>query len=132
MENQYMILEFNNKSQIKVMTILGGMVNVNGVNRDVLTIEIDPKFIQMDVVKRIFEDTENLSHLFTYESDEDGVLADEKIEIGEGYTILLGVEEVNRKIIPFPGKIVPDTFETIYEVRLAQMTYNEWIESGYN
>lgn len=132
MENEYTILEFKNKSQIKVMTILGGPINIDGITRDVLTIEVDPNIIDINTLRRIFEDAENISHLYTYESDEDCILADTRIEIGEGYTILLGIEEITRKITPFPGKIVPDSFETIYTVTLAQMTYEEWINSDYS
>lgn len=132
MEAESMILEFANKSKINVLTIIGGPVNLDGITRDVLTIEIDPEVIPIETVERIFNDTKNLSHLYTYESDEDGVLADERIEIGEGYTILLGIEKINRKINPFPGKIVPDTFETVCNVTLAQMTYDEWINSEYS
>lgn len=134
MDKDYMILEFVNKAKLAVMNIFGGPVNVDGVIRDVLTIEIDPKNTSIDDLKNIFEDQDNIAHLYTYESDydENGNIIDTKIEIGEGYTILLGVEEVERKVNSIPGKIVPTQFETIYTVTLAQMTYDEWINSKYS
>lgn len=126
-----MILELDNNVQIEVLTILGGPVNVDGITRDVLTIEIDPDVVPMDTLKRVFGNIDSLAHLYTYEEDEDGVDLPEKIEIGEGYTIVLGIEEETRKVTPFPGKIVPDTYETINVVTLAQMTYDEWMASKY-
>jgi len=129
-----MILEFVDKSQIEVITILGGPANINGIIRDVLTIEISKSTTYLDKLKEIFENIDNLARLYSYEeerNENDDILMN-RIEIGEGYTIVVGIEEISRKVIPFPGKIVPDTYETIYQVQLAQMTYDEWIASGYN
>lgn len=131
MEHESMILEFANGSKINVMTIIGGPVNLNGITRDVLTIEVDPSVVPIDNLKRIFANTSNLAHLYTYEDSEDESVADTKIEIGEGYTILISVEEITRKVNKFPGKIVEDTYETINLVTIAQMTYEEWIASEY-
>ena len=132
MENEYMILEFANGDKINVMTIIGGPVNFQGIIRDVLSIEVDPDEISIEELKRIFEDAPNLAYLYTYEDEEDGDIPYTKIEIGEGYTIVVGIEEVTRKVNQTPGKIVPDTYETINLVTLAQMTYEEWMASGYS
>lgn len=131
MENESMILEFTNGNSINVMTIIGGPVNFQGIIRDVLSIEVDPNEISIEELKRIFGDTSNLAYLYTYEDEEDGVIPYTKIEIGEGYTIVVGIEEVTRKVNQIPGKIVPDVYETINLVTLAQMTYEEWMASGY-
>lgn len=133
MINEYMTLEFVDGTKIPVIAIFGGPANVEGIVRDVLTIEIDPKTISFDVVENHFKNTNNLAHLYTYEPErnEDGNLYDVKIEIGEGYTIVLGVDKITRKVNPFPGKIVPETFETVYIVTIAQMTYDEWTSSEY-
>lgn len=133
MINESTILEFVDKTQIPVIAIIGGPVNVEGVIRDVLTIEVDPKSISFDDLKLMFQDVDNLAHLYTYEPERnsDGDIFDTKIEIGEGYTIVLGVDEVTRKVNSFPGKIVPETFETVYIATIAQMTYDEWVNSKY-
>lgn len=128
------ILEFNDGYKLNVLNIFGGPVNIDGIIRDVLTIEIDTKTDTIDNINKIFNNSANLIHLYSYESDynENGDITDIKIEIGEGYTILLGVEEITRKVDHFSGKILPDEYETIYSVTIAQMTYEEWILAGYN
>lgn len=134
MDSENMILEFKNGDQLQVMTIFGGPVTFDGITRDVLTIEIDNKTTTVDNLKHIFSNTSNMTHLYTYEDtfDENGDSINIKIEIGEGYTILLGIEEITRKVDRIPGKLLPDEYETIYIVTIAQMTYDEWVEAGYN
>ena len=128
-----MILEFVDNNQLEVLNIMGGPANIDGIIRDVLTIEVDPDTILIGNLKNLFSDTDNLARLYTYEEElnENGDVLINRIEIGEGYTILLGVEKVNRKVIPFPGKIVPDSYECIFQVQIAQMTYDEWTASKY-
>jgi len=128
-----MILEFVDGTQIDVMVILGGPANINGIIRDVLTIEVSPALESLDNLNKVFNKTDNLARLYTYEEErnENYDILLNKIEIGEGYTILLGIDKVRRKINNFPGKIAPDMYEIIYQVQLAQMTYDEWIASGY-
>lgn len=134
MDSENMILEFKNGDQLQVMTIFGGPVTFDGITRDVLTIEIDNKTTTVDNLKHIFSNASNMTHLYTYEDtfDENGDSINIKIEIGEGYTILLGIEEITRKVDHIPGKMLPDEYETIYIVTIAQMTYDEWVEAGYN
>ena len=129
-----MILEFLDGTQLEVITILGGPANVDGLIRDVLTVEIESGSIPLAELRLLFENAPNLSKLYTYEEErnEDDDIFMNKIEIGEGYTIVLGIETVKRKILSFPGKIVPETFEYIFQVQLAQMTYDEWIASEYS
>ena len=125
-----MILEFVNKFRMNVKNIFGGPINVNGIIRDVLSIEIEPDdSISINDIKAIFNNTKNLAFLYTYELDyiENGDLVNKKLQIGEGYTILLGVEEVTRKLNNFPGTIAPERFETLYIVNIAQLTYDEWM-----
>ena len=119
-----MILEFVDKSQIEVDTIYGGPVNVSGTMRDVLTIEIKPKSYTIDGLNEIFKNVDNLAHLYTYEKNS-------KVEIGEGYTIVLEVARGSRKVKTFPGRLLPNRYEDIYRVQIAQMTYEEWINSKY-
>lgn len=127
MDNESTILEFADGTSINVITILGGPSSIDGITRDLLTIEIDPTSISLDELNSIFNNKDILCHLYTYENNE----SNDKIEIGEGYTILVNIEEVTRKIPRIPGKILPDEFETIYSVSIAQMTYDEWISSKY-
>ena len=128
-----MILEFVDGSSIDVIAIFGSPVNINGTMRDVLTIDIDPNTISQNKLREIFNNTNNLAHLYTYEDEvnENDEIVTSKIEIGEGYTILLNVEKETRKVEKFPGKITPDEFTSVLVVTIAQMTYDEWIASGY-
>ena len=129
MNNESMILEFADGSSINVNTIIGGPISIDGITRDLLTIEIDPSSISLDTLKDIFNNNDNLAYLYTYEDNKD---SNTRIEIGEGYTILVDISEVTRKVDKFPGKITADEFETIYSVSIAQMTYDEWISSKYS
>ena len=128
-----MILEFVDESSIDVIAIFGSPVNINGTIRDVLTIEVDPATTSQNKLREIFSNTDNLAHLYTYEDEvnENDEIITSKIEIGEGYTILLNVEKEARKVEKFPGKITPDEFTSVLVVTIAQMTYDEWISSGY-
>lgn len=128
-----MILEFVDESSIDVIAIFGSPVNINGTIRDVLTIEVDPATTSQNKLREIFSNTDNLAHLYTYEDEvnENDEIVTSKIEIGEGYTILLNVEKETRKVEKFPGKITPDEFTSVLVVTIAQLTYDEWISSGY-
>ena len=129
-----MILEFADNSQIVVHDIFGGPINVDGVMRDSLTIEIPMNGNTIDGLTNTFKDTQKLTHLYTYEKrrNDRNKLVDTKIEIGEGYTIVLGINRSTRKVKTFPGRLLPNRTEDIYKVRLAQLTYEEWIKSEYN
>lgn len=128
------LLEFMNGSRIEVNVIFGGPVNVNGIIRDVLSIEINPKSISLTDLQTLFDNPNNLAHLYTYEleCDDNDIQFKTKIEIGEGYTILLGIEEVDQLIQPFPGKITKPQSKDVYIVTIAQMTYDEWMNFEYD
>ena len=126
-----MILEFVDGTQIIVNTIIGGPAIVGDNTRDVLTIEIDPNSISIANLESKFHNIKNLAHLYTYEIDEE-TGNNCKLEIGEGYTMVLKVESLTRVVPPFPGKISQIEYETIYIVKLAQLTYQEWMNSEYN
>jgi hypothetical protein len=132
-EPDSMILEFADHSRLGILVIFGGPVNVDGITRDVLSIEVDPSTTSIDKLKEIFSNPNKLAYLYTYEPERTphGDVYYTKIEVGEGYTILMGVEEVTRKVNQFPGKILPEEYETVYVVTIAQMTYDEWMASGY-
>ena len=120
MNTEFDVLEFMNGSKLKVIAIFGGPVNVNGIIRDVLTIEVDPKNASLYRLEGLFSNPNNLAYLHLYESG-----YDKKIEIGEGYTMLLGIEEVTEKVNQFPGKIAKPQYRTFYTVSIAQLTYDE-------
>ena len=94
-----MILEFVDGSQLEVSTIIGGPKLINGVLRDTLQIEVDPSTIEFNELKNKFKDNQNTSKLYTYVEDEDGNITDEKVEIGEDYSIFVSISDEEKKIV---------------------------------
>lgn len=121
-----MVLEFNDTSRLEVLTIIGGPKLINGVLRDTLEIEVDPSTINFDELKRQFKE-EKVSKLYTYvdDVDEEGNAVQVRTEIGEDYTIFVSISDEERKIVQPPGKVVPDQYEEVYIVTIAQITYAE-------
>lgn len=121
-----MVLEFNDTSRLEVLTIIGGPKLINGVLRDTLEIEVDPSTINFDELKRQFKE-EKISKLYTYvdDIDEEGNAVQVRTEIGEDYTIFVSISDEERKIVQSPGKVLPDKYEEVYIVTIAQITYAE-------
>jgi len=115
-----MLLEFENGFRLEVDNIIGGPRLVMGVLRDTLRIEVLPNVMDFKELKSLFEN--NSGNLYTIE-EVDGEM--KKSLIGEGYTILVSVSDENRKITTLPGRLLPDRYEEIYAVTVAQETYQE-------
>lgn len=118
-----MILELKNGQQINVIRILGGPRVVEGVERDTLSIEVDPSIMDIEDLRTIFSSKHETEKLYTY-IQENG--SERKALIGTGYTILLSTRTENRKVKYPPGEIHEDAYEEINVVNLAQMTYSEY------
>ena len=125
-----MILEFNDGSQLEILRIFGSKHLIQGVYRDVLSIQIDQSANTIDNLKSIFADSNKTNHLYTPSEDTDdkGNIINVTTEIGEGYNLLLSVEPTRIEISAMPGKIVPPKYQDIYVVSIAQMTYDEYKE----
>lgn len=118
-----MILEFLDKSQLDVLSIFGGPRLINGVMRDTLRIEVSPSIITFDELKASFKDNPKTATLYTYSNFDDPTI---KHEAGIGYMIFVSITDEERRIISPPGKMVPDEFEEVFIVTIAQMTYQEY------
>lgn len=118
-----MILEFLDKSQLDVLSIFGGPRLINGVMRDTLRIEVSPSIITFDELKASFKDNPKTATLYTYSNIDDPTI---KHEAGVGYMIFVSITDEERRIISPPGKMVPDEFEEVFIITIAQMTYQEY------
>jgi hypothetical protein len=123
-----MLLELNDGMQLNPIAIFGGPRLVDGVLRDTLRIEFEQTGLNTTVLRSIFTDSNKTMHLYTYNDDidEDGNVVEVKTEVGEGYCIFVSVSDETRKIMHPPGKILPDVYEDIFVVNIAQMTYDEY------
>ncbi|MCM1215376.1 MAG: hypothetical protein NC548_12760 [Lachnospiraceae bacterium] len=115
-----MLLEFENGFQLQVDNIIGGPRLVSGVLRDTLRIEVYPNVMEFQDLKSLFEN--NGGTFYTIE-EVDGELR--KALIGEGYTVFVSISDEKRKIGNPPGRLLPDRYEEIYAVTIAQETYQE-------
>lgn len=116
-----MILEFLDGSKMEVLSIFGGPRLINGVMRDTLRIEISPSAVKFEELRECFKNNPKTAMLYTYTED-----SDTKNNIGEGYQIFVSISDEERKIAVVPGKMVPDEYEEVYVVTIAQMTYQEY------
>ncbi|MCM1222307.1 MAG: hypothetical protein NC548_48355 [Lachnospiraceae bacterium] len=117
-----MLLEFENGFQLEVDNIIGGPRLVMGVLRDTLRIEVKPDVMSFRELKSLFE--YNSGVLYTIE-EVDGET--NKTLVGEGYTIFVSISDENRKVATPPGRLLPDQYEEIYAVTIAQETYQEHV-----
>lgn len=124
-----MLLRFADKSTIEIKNIFGAYQMVNGVLRDTLKIEIDPKVASYDELVSLFKDNPNTETLFTVNELDDG--SQSVSTIGEGYTVYVSVsnERVKKFSSAEPGKIIKPEYEDIFVVRIAQQTYEEYMLS---
>ena len=114
-----MILELADGTQLNIKNIFAGPKLIDGVMRDTFRIEVDPEVINFDDLKKIFSDTSRTLTMSTYNDDV-------KTCIGEGYSLFVSLSDTKRKVSPPPGKLVPDSYEEIYIVTMAQLTYQEY------
>jgi hypothetical protein len=125
-----MILELLDGTQIEVKNIFGGPRLIDGVMRDTLRIEVDPDTIAFGVLKSYFKDNPSTALMSTYNDvEEDGEVKSVKSDIGEGYQIFVSITDEERKVTPPPGRLVADTYEEVFIVTMAQLTYQEYTES---
>lgn len=125
-----MILEFVDKSKINVEVIIGYPTIVNGVERDTLSIEIDPNKHTKDEVNRLIRKQYNLLQLTSYDTDENS----NRFIIGEGYDRIIQLEEIRREKKKDPslqGKIRQVEYENVLILILQQLTYDEWTELNH-
>ena len=116
-----MILEFADGTQLNVKNIFAGPRLIDGIMRDTFRIEIDPSTMGFEDIKKLFNDTNKTSLLYAY-SDE----SNDKTNIGEGYQLFVSITDTNRKVTPPPGRLVPITYEEVYIITMAQLTYEEY------
>lgn len=122
-----MLLEFGNGTQLEVDNIIGGPRLVMGVLRDTLRIEVYPHVMEFKELKSLFEQGDGT---FYTTEEVDGEV--QKVMIGEGYTILVAVSDEKRKVGTPPGRLLPDQYEEIYVVTIAQETYQEHLLKQMN
>ena len=118
-----MYLEFNDGTQLECIRILGGSRTIKGIERDCLSIEVDPYSIGLGNLERYFLNPSNMVHLYTREKAGD---ISPKQEIGEGYMYLIGCRRESRKVKRTPGTMAPDEYNDILIVNIAQLTYEEY------
>lgn len=123
-----MILELLDGTQLEVKNIFGGPRLIDGIMRDTLRIEVDPAVIEFNTLKNLFEDNPNTALISTYTevTDDNGETTNVKTDIGEGYQLFVSIADTKRKVTPPPGRLVPDTYEEVYIVTIAQLTYQEY------
>ena len=125
-----MYLEFVDGTQLECIRILGGPRTINGIERDCLSIETGMEK-SISELASYFNDVNNMVHLYTRELA--GNISP-KQEIGEGYLYRIDIRSEERKVKHQPGLMVPETYETIRVVNIAQLTYEEyqsWKTGGY-
>ena len=124
-----MLLKFADGSSIQVRDIFGGPRLVMGVMRDTLRIEVDPETISFEDLRNHFKNNPKTVKLYTEMPSEDGMSEPTVSEIGEGYRIFISIAEEQKKVAAPPGKLVPEKYEDIYVVQIAQQTYEEYMAS---
>jgi len=96
-----MILEFNDGSQLEVLVIFGeAIVGDDGIERDALTIDVDPQTATIEELKTIFQDSNKTDHLYTY--IDDGINTNVRVEIGEGYNKFIYAINENKLVKQIP------------------------------
>ncbi|MDL2233194.1 hypothetical protein LJC63_06395 [Ruminococcaceae bacterium OttesenSCG-928-L11] len=120
--NKTMLLLADN-TELEVKAIHGSKQYVQNANRDVLTIEIPVKGIAFDTLVSYFQDEDKTKHLYTKVYDEAGEMTEN--DIGQHYSIYLSASLENRESQSVPGTLAPPEIESIYVVKIAQITYME-------
>lgn len=122
-------LEFADGRRIDINAIYGSPQLVHGAMRDTLQIEIDPSKINFNSLKALFSEENNLEEIHSVtieESKFDGQIKEDKVTIGQGYTILVSITDENRTVYSdTPGTLTPPTIHEVFIVTIAQETYAE-------
>ena len=116
-----MILEFTDGSQLECLRIFGKPVTYNGIERDTLSIEISPDDTSLEHVRTYFLNPSNMEFIYSRKSS-DAV----KETIGTGYMILVDSRTENRRVKHRPGEMVPETYQDVIIITIAQLTYQEY------
>jgi len=120
-----MILEFADGTQLEVLIIFGEpIVGDDEIERDNLTIDVDPSVATLEQLEEIFKDPNKTDKLYTYVNN--GVEANAKVEIGEGYNKFIYAINEDKLVREIPGKITRKKFQNVNSVRIAQLTYDEY------
>jgi hypothetical protein len=112
-----MILELKDGTQVIVNCIFGGPKKIDGKERDVLRIEIDPKQYTKSSLETLFKDNPNTDMLYTY-STNDAKESDRK-EIGSGYNLFVSLQLESKHRLQVPGSTVTESTDSVYMVTLA-------------
>lgn len=123
-----MLLHFADGTELNVRSIIGSPQNRNGINRDVLIIEVDPSEATLEELQILFKDETKTSKIITITkgliSTDDGIqMGDITNVIGEHYTIYLSVTNTIREKLITIG--APIEMEEINIVEIAQKTQTE-------
>ena len=120
-----MILEFADGTQLDVLIIFGEpIIGDDEIERDNLTIDVDPSVATLEQLEEIFKDVKKTDHLYAYVSN--GSQGTTKVEIGEGYNKFIYAINENKLVKEIPGKITRKKFQNVNSVRIAQLTYDEY------
>lgn len=134
-----MKLIFADDTTLEIKNIFGGPEFIQAANRDVLTIEVDPKVADLNKLKEIFSDKEKIKFLKTSEMKKINELVDvedgkqemkevEKeiiTELGNYYTLYLGCQNEVREVRSIQASPNQFPMEEVNKVRIGQMTYAE-------
>lgn len=125
-----MKIEFLDGTQLDVIVIFGGPRLIDGVMRDTLMLEFDPKKYELSELTTHFQDDAKCMSLFSYtEENINGEITLQKNKIGDGYTVFISAESETRRIQPPPGVLAPEETESVNVVTIAQITYQEYIDA---
>jgi hypothetical protein len=112
-----MILELKDGTKVIVNSIFGGPKKINGTERDVLRIEVDPTIYTASSLETLFKNNPNTDKLYTYPTN-DAKESDRK-EIGEGYTLFVSLQLESKHRLQVPGSVVTESTDSVYMVTIA-------------
>jgi hypothetical protein len=142
-----MKLIFADNTELEILNILGQPEYIQNFNRDVLTIEVDPKVADLNKLQEMFHDTKKTKKLTTHEIRKEQALVEtdevineetgekkkemQEVEkevttvIGEYYTLYLGCMNEITEVKTLT--VAPSSASTreVNKVRLGQLTHTE-------
>ena len=141
-----MKLIFADNTEMEIKNIFGNPEYVQGFNRDVLTIEIDPKVADLNKIQEIFKDSSKTKVLTTkevrkvqelVETEEIDEQTKEKkkemkevekeitTQIGQWYTIYISSVNEVKEIKTVTGVPSENPTEEVNKVKIGQLTHTE-------
>ena len=141
-----MKLIFADNTEMEIKNIFGNPEYVQGFNRDVLTIEIDPKVADLNKIQEIFKDSSKTKVLTTkelrkvqelVETEEIDEQTKEKkkemkelekeitTQIGQWYTIYISSVNEVKEIRSVTGTPTENPTEEVNKVKIGQLTHTE-------